>query len=799
MLKIEDYWKIFETNKQWQGTWNSNNSYKINDHVYDDNNIEYVCLSPCINIPVTNETYWALSTSTNGNNQNLPSITESLAKSEKANAKFLFENRLDQNVFATDDYKRIRKFLIDWYASHKTLTTIQKKYPDPYSMSGDILDEVFRSFGYNFSTNIVTKGSIINHNKINLLLDLVNLYRIKGTPDSILGSLKYYGFNDIDLIEFFLKKETENKLVFESTIVASNGNTGTTLLKKYTEFDTMISGDPHWFMSEQDILTYIDSTSNLIALPSKSPYFSLRITYSSDEISSLISYLKRVAFDQYYSWRDTGVKPEVNANLSLTGTQCTFLELYVSTIYILYSFYKTTAGYDPQSHFTIYDATSNVSTQAISDYEYFSKYDLSDQNFFTSAQGNTIGNNTIVVNEIIPDNTPSSGTILIYFPDSLVSNDTNILYYSSWSESTFILSSYNPFLFYDITPSTVISVKCTPVETKDIRISQFRELFTKPKIEDFLIDKDTCGIILNERNPSLKSELDTILDITPVISLISPFLKDMDDWVRFNIPESFPKLSYHMYGSDTILKDVGDVINFFKPFRSRLRSIELINAFTNRLTESAIIEDYNTDKIIEHCPTYITLDDSTCLITLKDIVADKLTCTSTAPGYGKWIQLNIPEGYLIGSSDLSQWGSDNNQSRYYIRLYDSYGHILSGWIATDPNNINKIYSYNLKNNSDPLATIEWTGDTSTFVADDTNGHYVIYLIMSESYLYYGDPYQEPLIGNVGSVGDLILYSTGGFTNFDAYGSKYDCTFMNDIVQIQVNELGDEILEDKFSS
>src|SRR5574340_501393 len=95
-------------------------------------------------------------------NENLPEIIKTLAKAEKANTRSLFENRLDQNIYATNDYKKIRKLLIDWYASHKTLTTIQRKFSDPYSMSNEFLDELFRSFGFNFSTEIVTKGSNIN-------------------------------------------------------------------------------------------------------------------------------------------------------------------------------------------------------------------------------------------------------------------------------------------------------------------------------------------------------------------------------------------------------------------------------------------------------------------------------------------------------------------------------------------------------------------------------------------------------------------------------------------------------------
>jgi len=494
--------------------------------------------------------FWNIFKVVRGENvTNISEIIETLAKSESVNTKNLFEQKLDQNIYATDDYKRIRQFLMDWYTSHKTLTTIQRKYSDPYSLNDDLLDEIFKSFGFDYSSNIVTKGSSINHNKINFLLDLVKLYRIKGTPESILGSLKYYGFNDIDIIEYFLRKNSSGNLVFEAQIILSSGNTGTTLLKKYTPFGDLIKNDPHWLTSEDKVIEMI--SNNKIALPSKSPYFSLRATYKMEDIIALMSILKKETTLQYNYWIATGNNPEENASVSLTGSIVSLLELYLVTNYVFLSYYSEITGVNPADNYMTYSGDSTSSSDIINEHNYYTNYIIPKDNYITSPP--------------------------------------------------------------------------TARNDRKEKIVEYGSFFTKPKDEDFLKVKDDSINILKLINPKLASYIDLILDITPAVDLIGPFLKDLDTWVRKNISDAFPKLAYVSYGSDIIYKDVGSVINFFKPYRSRLRSVEVIALHDNRLTESVVIEDDLITHITDFYNEIITIDDKV-ITKIKDEFTDKLSC-----------------------------------------------------------------------------------------------------------------------------------------------------------------------------
>ena len=139
----------------------------------------------------------------------LDDVLKILSKSEQATAGQYFQNVLDQNAHMSTDYLRLRNYLIDWYASHKTILGTQKKVSDVFSLPSDHIDELIRSFGFTGPL-----GELTRDNKINFFYDLVNLYKIKGTPQSIVKSLSYFGLTDLDLVEYWLQKNSSGQLVF---------------------------------------------------------------------------------------------------------------------------------------------------------------------------------------------------------------------------------------------------------------------------------------------------------------------------------------------------------------------------------------------------------------------------------------------------------------------------------------------------------------------------------------------------------------------------------------------------------
>ena len=103
-------------------------------------------------------------------------VLKALAQSEKATTQKLFENTIDQFTFNSKDYIRFKKFLINWYASLKTIGSMQSKVSDPFSLPDIHLDELIRSFGYPYSKDINSlpgSKNAVNQSKVNLFFDLV--------------------------------------------------------------------------------------------------------------------------------------------------------------------------------------------------------------------------------------------------------------------------------------------------------------------------------------------------------------------------------------------------------------------------------------------------------------------------------------------------------------------------------------------------------------------------------------------------------------------------------------------------
>ena len=304
--------------------------------------------------------FWEIFESVGGGTGNITDALNSIAKSDRAKIENYFTNVVDQAAYSTDDYNRLRKFLIDLFATHRSIATSSLQASDPHSISNSDLDELFRSFGYPHSTQL--KGFDENplEQKIQFFLDLVNLYKVKGTPQSLVDVLQYYGVTNVDIYEFFLKLYlTEDNLVFHGKSVA-----GTTLNapELRLQFENLVSGDPHWLYTKEQILQL--NQTNSINLPSKSPYIGVQPNVELD--GPEMSLISRTVQDQYDYWETTGTLPPANAQLTEVGENRSFLELYLSCIYIFNELYST--GVEAL-RFTCYDGTSTTSTEILSEYE----------------------------------------------------------------------------------------------------------------------------------------------------------------------------------------------------------------------------------------------------------------------------------------------------------------------------------------------------------------------------------------------------------------------------------------------
>ena len=293
----------------------------------------------------TIDDFWKILEEIQGQSTDLPDSIKAMSKNEKTVSERLFSNIIDQQAYNSRDYQRLRGFLRDWYAAHRTVTSFQANISDVYQMPNDRLDDLFQSFGYNLSSRLrdpTTNNAPLN--KVNFFLDLVNLYKIKGTPKALIDVLQYYGIVDVDLYEMSLQFEdrigkTSNDLIFKGRVVT--GTTGDTS-PIYLPFDLLTQSDPHWLQTESQIRSLV--SSNIINFPSQSPYFAVKPLFDEEATDAATGILQRRVQDQYDIWESnsfpsedvTAVLPQ-DAVISITGDQCSLLTLFFSCfkIYLL--------------------------------------------------------------------------------------------------------------------------------------------------------------------------------------------------------------------------------------------------------------------------------------------------------------------------------------------------------------------------------------------------------------------------------------------------------------------------------
>ena len=454
--------------------------------------------------------------------------TNAIAKSDRTKVESYFSNVIDQYTFETEDYNRLRKFMIDLYASFRTQSTISLSSSDPHALANTDLDELFRSMGYNLSASLKGVDENPLEQKVQFFLDLVNLYKVKGTPQSLVDILQYYGVTKVDIYEFFLKKYSSSNLLFNGKAVA-----GTTINPSNIsiQYENLTEDDPHWLYTEQQILQ-LDKV-NKINLPSKSPYLGVQPTIELE--GAEISIIQRLVQDQYDSYISTGVLPTADAEITYNDELKSFLVLYLACIYMFNELYD--AGYDDYlvkpKNFVCYDGTTTSEIEIISEYDLLTK-------------------------EIV----------------------------------------------------------LTRSELKT-RYDQHIEAFTRPVSTDFLINKNTAGVLLNSIDPTFKSELDDAGDQSDVMYSL---LKDLALWVRTNIGYGFINFGFILYGVNEFFNDLKPVIDFFKPYHTRLLLLEVLQ-IKNRLFNTIVIEDEASvephftfhDFATGNGKVCCNLDDSTCV------------------------------------------------------------------------------------------------------------------------------------------------------------------------------------------
>jgi len=317
--------------------------------------------------------FWEILKAIQNEPNDLTEAIEAIAKNEKTTSQRFIDVVVDQIAYNSPDWARLRNFFRDWYAALRTVTGFQANISDVYQMPNDQLDELFRSFGYELSAFL--KDPTNNEAptlKVNFFLDLVNLYKRKGTPQALVDVLQYYGITEVDIYEFQLKFEERDRkdkteLIFEGKVTAGTSDDKTSI---YLPFEFLTDRDPHWLQSESHIRNLV--TTNKINFPSQSPYFGVKPLFDEEATDAATGILVRHVQDQYAVWNTAGrpdegliaVLPQ-NAVITILGETVSMLTLYLASVYTFNKEFNVGA---PASRFVCYDGINTESIDIIQEF-----------------------------------------------------------------------------------------------------------------------------------------------------------------------------------------------------------------------------------------------------------------------------------------------------------------------------------------------------------------------------------------------------------------------------------------------
>lgn len=262
--------------------------------------------------------------------------------SEKQKVVELFETIIDQPAFMTNDHKRLRKLLIDWYSAHRTTVTHTIESLDPHSMASESLNEMIRCFGFPYPHKIVTSNL-----KAQFILDIVELYKKKGTPAVLVQALQtYFGLNSIVLSEWWIHRNGITGDFYAKThpVLPRTSRTDERLIQQLP-YDIFIRNKPLWMLTEEKLRELYDEC--VISLPSITTYISMNGTLNILEINVALSILNRKIQESYEFWLSTGTLNE-NLYLSRLTSVCSLLSLVLGITYLFDSQHSSS---DPKYQF----------------------------------------------------------------------------------------------------------------------------------------------------------------------------------------------------------------------------------------------------------------------------------------------------------------------------------------------------------------------------------------------------------------------------------------------------------------
>ena len=565
--------------------------------------------------------------------------TSTVAKDEQGKSISYLNNILIPS-FNTPDTIRLFNFFIDWYASHKTIISTSRDASDVYSLPSSHIDELFASFGFD---NRNALRNLYPDVKPEFFKDLVELYKIKGTPEALYKVLSYFEVDLIALYEYYLYKNTSGELIFRRQEIYRSLKFADIGSLTDIKFDDIVDYDPHWLLTKDQINQSI--ARNGYGLPSKTPYIGIVPSINFNQFIPYLAYISRYSQDKYHSG-DTTTR-DIVTSLNVTVS---YIELYVGTIYAFLKEFPIAAkpplytsdfstdtdnwgnisgsssvvggidsigglddwmqitcinGYG--QHYTAFGGTHghNKRTYRVS----FKYYIPSGQSYINNVRffidgGFAFTDGTGIVGAVGEINATLTshhdGTFLIFglanSADYFV-GDNNVLYVKD-----IVITEVENFICYDGTSTytldsvtteynSFVGVKPDRADRNDT-IDLLYDQFTRLENIDFINIEGGSESYLSRLNNPFKEEIDIYFEGNRGDEAVSYLISDLCNYYKANIDKSYSPLGMFILDFGAFQKQfINDVINFFKPYHARMQFSEKFISIGNKLEESIYTND----------------------------------------------------------------------------------------------------------------------------------------------------------------------------------------------------------------
>jgi len=282
----------------------------------------------------------------------VPTTLSTLLIENKLKVETLFSESIDQPVYMTDDYLRLRKFMVYWYSAFNTIIKEELNTSDINFIDKPLLLD---SLGY----DLWYKHS--EANQITLSTELSDMFAKKGTPLVLSQAMSMLDISNFMIFEYWLTRGSgDGELQFTPVQVEDMSYfTGYfTAANPPKSFSGVTESDPHWYLTEDEIVE-AESRGD-IGLPSMTPY--VGVVSANDWIRNMqmgMAWIQRLISDQLEAFRTDPTSLEESQKYYFTALykNVSLLELYLATGFIYNEMYGRTS--DQYARGSVIDLTNS--------------------------------------------------------------------------------------------------------------------------------------------------------------------------------------------------------------------------------------------------------------------------------------------------------------------------------------------------------------------------------------------------------------------------------------------------------